>query len=70
MQKQQISAAEQFKCTKTVLYNHFFFELPQMMAFHQGAVFVGMKTYEVPLPSLKMMAWQVALFFFVEGEFD
>lgn len=66
--KQHISAAEQWACTKTVLSNHFFFELPQMMAFHHGAVFVGMRTFEVPLPSLKTMAWQLALFFLVEGQ--
>jgi len=51
-----------------VLYNHFVFELPQMLAFDPMAVAVGMKTYEVPLPSLTTMAWQIALFFFVEGE--
>jgi hypothetical protein len=39
-----------------------------MLAFHHGAVLVGMKTYEVPLPSVKTMTWQLALFFLVEGK--
>lgn len=65
-QKQQISAAEEWFCTRSVLYNHFFFELQQMMAFHPMAVYVGIKTFEVPLPAFKTVARQPALFFLVK----
>lgn len=64
--KQQISAAEQWHCTKVVLYNHFLVETPQMLAFQPLAAWVGMQTYQVPLPSWTTMVWQIALFFFVE----
>lgn len=60
------TAAEQWKCTKYVLLTHFTIELPQIVSFEPLAVYFGMSTYHVPFPSITTMAYQIALFFFME----
>ncbi|KAJ7638427.1 hypothetical protein FB45DRAFT_1054718 [Roridomyces roridus] len=60
---------EQWECTKQVLFSHFMVELPVIWLFHPMAEVFGMRTYEVPLPSLREMAPQVALFFVFEDMF-
>ncbi|KAJ3505106.1 hypothetical protein NLJ89_g7584 [Agrocybe chaxingu] len=79
--------AEQWACTKQVLFSHFTIELPAVrvsssqlksmqsftfgsdLAFPPYAESFGMKTYQVPFPSLKTMAPQIFLFFFFEDFF-
>ncbi|KAJ7123529.1 C4-methyl sterol oxidase [Mycena epipterygia] len=63
------SAQEQWECTKLVLFSHFTIELPVIWFFHPMAESVGMKTYQVPLPSLTTMAPQIAFFFIFEDIF-
>ncbi|KAF8896860.1 C-4 methyl sterol oxidase [Gymnopilus junonius] len=63
------SAAEQWSCTKQVLFSHFTIELPLIWLFHPTAEALGMKTYHVPFPSLQTMAPQVFLFFCFEDFF-
>ncbi|GAA5926423.1 hypothetical protein JCM3775_001012 [Rhodotorula graminis] len=66
-QDKTMSMQKQWECTKAVLKTHFSVELPQIYLFHPLAVSAGMKTYEVPFPSLwKQMLPQIALFFFIE----
>ncbi|KAJ7153079.1 hypothetical protein C8R43DRAFT_1096582 [Mycena crocata] len=60
---------EQWECTKLVLFSHFTMELPVIWMFHPMAEFVGMQTFQVPLPSLKTMVPQLALFFIFEDIF-
>ncbi|CEQ42350.1 SPOSA6832_04162 [Sporobolomyces salmonicolor] len=64
---------QQWKCTKSVLLQHFSVELPQrehwltnkrwtqIYLFYPMAASVGMQTYHVPFPDLKTIAWQVGL---------
>ncbi|KAJ7493670.1 C4-methyl sterol oxidase [Mycena latifolia] len=63
------TAKEQWECTKLVLFSHFTIELPVIWLFHPMAESVGMKTYQVPLPSLMTMAPQIAMFFVFEDMF-
>ncbi|KAG5651874.1 hypothetical protein H0H81_007094 [Sphagnurus paluster] len=63
------TAAEQWECTKLVLFSHFTIELPTIWLFHPLAESIGMSTYQVPFPSLKTMAPQIAFFFFFEDFF-
>ncbi|KAG8968387.1 C-4 sterol methyl oxidase [Tulasnella sp. 419] len=58
--------AQQWECTKLVLLTHFTVELPQIFLFHPLAVYFGMETYQVPFPSYKRMALEIALFFVME----
>ncbi|KAJ7243658.1 C4-methyl sterol oxidase [Mycena rebaudengoi] len=60
---------EQWECTKLVLFSHFTVELPVIWFFHPMAEFFGMSTYQVPLPSLRTMAPQIAFFFVFEDMF-
>ncbi|KAF8151726.1 C4-methyl sterol oxidase [Crassisporium funariophilum] len=61
--------AEQWACTKQVLFSHFTIELPAIWLFHPTAEGLGMTTYQVPLPSLSTMAPQIFLFFVFEDFF-
>jgi len=63
------TAAEQWACTKQVLFSHFTIELPLIWLFHPTAEKLNMKTYHVPFPDFKTMAPQVFLFFFFEDFF-
>ncbi|GLB37040.1 putative sterol desaturase family protein [Lyophyllum shimeji] len=63
------SAKEQWECTKMVLFSHFTIELPTIWLFHPLAESIGMSTYQVPFPSWKIMAPQIAFFFFFEDFF-
>ncbi|KAF7290609.1 Fatty acid hydroxylase domain-containing protein [Mycena indigotica] len=60
---------EQWECTKQVLFSHFMVELPVIWFFHPMAELFGMRTYEVPLPTLRDMLPQLAWFFFFEDMF-
>ncbi|KAJ7475113.1 hypothetical protein B0H11DRAFT_2034153 [Mycena galericulata] len=60
---------EQWQCTKQVLFSHFMIELPVIWFFHPMAELFGMRTYEVPLPTLLEMAPQLAFFFVFEDIF-
>ncbi|KAI9566671.1 hypothetical protein HD554DRAFT_2115574 [Boletus coccyginus] len=56
------TAAEQWECTKQVLFSHFTIELPAIWLFHPMAEMFGMQTYQTTLP-------QVAIFFVFEDMF-
>ncbi|KAF7328927.1 Methylsterol monooxygenase [Mycena venus] len=60
---------EQWTCTKQVLFSHFMVELPVIWLFHPMAEVFGMRTYEVPLPTFREWAPQVAFFFVFEDMF-
>ncbi|KAJ3742087.1 hypothetical protein DFH05DRAFT_1503848 [Lentinula detonsa] len=60
---------EQWDCTKQVLWAHLTVELPAIWLFYPMAEFVGMKTYQVPFPSLSTMSWQIFFFMFFEDLF-
>ncbi|GAA6023656.1 hypothetical protein JCM10207_005100, partial [Rhodosporidiobolus poonsookiae] len=60
------TAKEQWECTLAVLKVHFTVELPQIYLFFPMAASVGMKTWHVPFSDWQTMAWQIALFFFLE----
>lgn len=57
--------AEQWQCTKLVLFSHFTVELPQIWLFHPMCVYFGMET-GVPFPAWTKMAYQIAIFFILE----
>ncbi|GLB42749.1 putative sterol desaturase family protein [Lyophyllum shimeji] len=61
--------AEQWECTKLVLFSHFTVELPVIWLFHPIAESLGMSTYQVPFPSVRTMVPQIAFFFFFEDLF-
>ncbi|KAJ3760905.1 hypothetical protein EV360DRAFT_80723 [Lentinula raphanica] len=61
--------AEQWDCTKQVLWAHLTVELPAIWLFYPMAEFVGMQTYQVPFPSLSTMSWQIFFFMFFEDLF-
>ncbi|KAL1748321.1 hypothetical protein HDZ31DRAFT_29963 [Schizophyllum fasciatum] len=61
--------AEQWECTKQVLFSHFTIELPAIWLFHPVAEALGMRTYHVPLPGVKEMAPQIFFFFVFEDLF-
>lgn len=63
------TAAEQWECTKLVLFSHFTIEGPAIFLFHPVAQAIGMDTWQVPFPSWKIMAPQIAFFFFFEDMF-
>ncbi|KAH9927603.1 C4-methyl sterol oxidase [Fomitopsis serialis] len=63
------SSQEQWECTKQVLYSHFTIELPMIWFFHPMAEMFNMSTWQVPFPSWKIMAPQIALFFVFEDIF-
>jgi len=63
------TAAEQWECTKLVLWSHFTIQLPIIWAFHPTAEALGMKTYQVPFPDIWTVATQVFLFFCFEDFF-
>ncbi|KAJ7578028.1 C-4 methyl sterol oxidase [Mycena floridula] len=58
--------AEQWVCTKQVLFSHFTVELPVIWLFQPFAEFFGMATYQVPFPALKPALLQIAFFFWFE----
>ncbi|KAI5848152.1 putative methylsterol monooxygenase [Tricharina praecox] len=57
--------AEQWRCTKMVLFSHFTVELPQIWLFHPMCKYFGMDT-GVPFPHWTKMAYQIAIFFIME----
>ncbi|KAF8250812.1 putative C-4 methylsterol oxidase [Wilcoxina mikolae CBS 423.85] len=59
------TAAEQWRCTKLVLFSHFTVELPQIWLFHPMCKYFGMDT-GVPFPHWTKMAYQIAIFFIME----
>ncbi|GHJ90467.1 hypothetical protein NliqN6_6869 [Naganishia liquefaciens] len=61
--------AQMWKCTKAVLFSHFTIELPQIWGFHPLAEYFGLATHQVPFPSWKLMAIQIAMFFVFEDMF-
>ncbi|KAI5824050.1 hypothetical protein EV122DRAFT_293190 [Schizophyllum commune] len=61
--------AEQWECTRMVLFSHFTIELPAIWLFHPMAQLFGMETYQVPFPPWQLMAQQILLFFFFEDLF-
>ncbi|KIY44736.1 hypothetical protein FISHEDRAFT_50852 [Fistulina hepatica ATCC 64428] len=63
------TAAEQWECTKMVLFSHATVELPAIWLFHPVADSIGMATYQVPFPSWQTMAPQILLFFVFEDTF-
>ncbi|KAJ7735136.1 C4-methyl sterol oxidase [Mycena maculata] len=72
------SAQDQWYCIKQVLFLHFIIGLLRLRPitanisvcfFHPTAEMFGMRTYELPLPSLREMALQVAFFFVYEHTF-
>jgi len=63
------SKAEQWECTKLVLFSHFAVEAPVIWMFHPLAERIGMSTWQVPLPSWRLMLPQIALFFVFEDMF-
>lgn len=63
------SAAEQWACTKYVLFSHFAIELPGIWFFHPMAEALGMSTYQLSFPSWKVMSLQIAFFFVFEDFF-
>ncbi|KAI0699497.1 C-4 methyl sterol oxidase [Cerioporus squamosus] len=63
------TAQEQWECTKQVLFSHFMVELPVIWLFHPMAEYFGMSTWQVPFPSWKNQAAQVAFFFVFEDMF-
>ncbi|GAW01915.1 C4-methyl sterol oxidase [Lentinula edodes] len=60
---------QQWDCTKQVLWAHLTVELPAIWLFYPMSEFVGMKTYQVPFPSLSTMSWQIFFFMFFEDLF-
>jgi len=60
------SPQEQWECTKLVLFSHFTSELPAIWFFHPVADALGLQTYQVPFPTLKVMTLQILLFFVLE----
>lgn len=60
------TAAEQWECTKLLLFSHFTVQLPQIWLFHPMAEYFGMHTHEVPFPDWKTNCWQIAIFFVME----
>jgi methylsterol monooxygenase len=50
---------EQWECTKQVLWAHITVELPTIWLFQPLAEAVGMRTWQVPFPTLYTMAWQI-----------
>lgn len=63
------TAAEQWECTKLVLFSHVTVELPVIFLFQPAAEALGMQTYQVPFPALTTMAPQIFLFFVFEDFF-
>ncbi|PAV14942.1 C4-methyl sterol oxidase [Pyrrhoderma noxium] len=63
------SPAEQWECTKLVLFSHFTIELPQIWLFHPLAEALGMSTWQVPFPDWRTMMGQIAIFFVFEDAF-
>ena len=63
------TAAEQWACTKQVLFSHFTVELPVIWLFHPMAEFFGMSTWQVPFPSWQSIVPQVFFFFVFEDMF-
>ncbi|KIY66983.1 hypothetical protein CYLTODRAFT_422927 [Cylindrobasidium torrendii FP15055 ss-10] len=61
--------AEQWECARSVLFAHFTIQGPLIWLFHPLAESIGMSTYQVPLPSVKTMAPQIAFFFVFEDLF-
>ncbi|KIJ47897.1 hypothetical protein M422DRAFT_74794 [Sphaerobolus stellatus SS14] len=61
--------AEQWECTKYVLFSHFTIELPAIWFFHPIAELFGLSTWQVPFPSWKEFVPQVIFFFFFEDAF-
>jgi len=57
--------AEQWRCTKLVLFSHFTVELPQIWLFHPMCKYFGMDT-GVPFPHWTKMAYQIIIFFIME----
>ncbi|KAJ7585361.1 hypothetical protein C8J56DRAFT_1052666 [Mycena floridula] len=63
------TAEEQWACTKQVLFSHFTVELPLIWLFQPAAEFLGMSTYQVPFPTLRAVAIQIAFFFVFEDTY-
>ncbi|THH14493.1 hypothetical protein EW146_g5836 [Bondarzewia mesenterica] len=63
------TVAEQWECTKLVLFSHFTIEAPTIFLFHPIAEIFGMSTWQVPFPHWKTMLPQLAFFFFFEDMF-
>ncbi|CAH7686725.1 methylsterol monooxygenase [Phakopsora pachyrhizi] len=64
-----ISAKDQWRCVRSVLWSHFTVSLGQVWGFHPVAEYFGMTTHSVPFPSWTTIAYQVAIFFVFEDFF-
>ncbi|KAJ1961527.1 C-4 sterol methyl oxidase [Dispira parvispora] len=58
-----------WKCTKGLLFGHFFVQLPLMFGFHPVGRYFGMQITTVPFPHWQEMALQVFLFMVFEDTF-
>lgn len=61
--------AEQWECTKFVLFAHFTMEAPLIWLFQPMAEYLGMQTYQVPFPSWSKIALHIFAFFVFEDFF-
>jgi len=57
------------RCMRGLLFNHFFIQLPMMMAFHEAARIIGMK-HTLPLPPLWKVALQCFAFLVIEDTWE
>ncbi|KAI0085253.1 C-4 methyl sterol oxidase [Irpex rosettiformis] len=63
------TAADQWACTKQVLFSHFTVELPVIWLFHPMAEFFGMATWQVPFPHWTAIVPQIMFFFVFEDAY-
>ncbi|CAG8522453.1 2242_t:CDS:2, partial [Scutellospora calospora] len=63
------TVAEHWQCLKSVLFAHFFVELPLIFGFHPVATLFGMEITTVPFPHWQKMTYHVAVFFVFEDTF-
>ncbi|KZV60124.1 C-4 methyl sterol oxidase [Peniophora sp. CONT] len=61
--------AEQWECTRSVLFAHFTVEAPLIVLFDPVAQLLHMRTWQVPFPTIWEALPQIAFFFFFEDMF-
>ncbi|ORX61498.1 sterol desaturase [Hesseltinella vesiculosa] len=64
-QNKENTSEDYWKCTRHVLFQHFFYEGPLILFFHPMAAIFGMHV-SAPFPTWQMMAIQLAVFFVYE----
>lgn len=65
----QIDSAMLIKCMKALLFSQFCVQLPLQLGFHPMAEWLGMRTYQVPFPTVSVMIIQVVLFMLFEDAY-